>query len=68
MKANQILWVVEMWVPEKTGNRGSYVPTVGVGVTKKQGMKELREFRNDFHDVFRLSPYVRAARKSKGKK
>ncbi len=47
------LWVVEMRV------RGKWLPTAGVGLYRRDGRRELDEWRMNNHiDKFRLVKYV----------
>lgn len=55
-----------VWVVERHEEHGGWHPTVGVDLTKPEGVRALRELRGRFPgERFRLVAYERAARRGK---
>ena len=52
-----MIWVVELW----NVNRGRWEPTVGLGLSREDGRREIAEWREmNPEDRFRLVKYERA--------
>jgi hypothetical protein len=51
-----------IWVVEASFDRGNFKPTVGVGLNKEDGRKELAEWKNrNPSEKFQLVKYVKEA-------